>query len=268
MTMKHNILSGLIHSHLKAAIDNAQQADNYANELHASVLAKNRRLTRELLQHRADANRFAGTGKPSVHRVYTPDSVRAVAIEKALHEWRSIVMEPPGDNWECIDTYIRGDLGLGWSSADANDLSNPVGYTRNRQFAWCGAFCAHCWGVAGLKAAIRKEHIASLRRLWHFADETPRFIGPEDILAGDVVAMGEVDGPKYGQHMGLAVADFKDDSIVCIEGNAHGDGPDGTRYEGVVQNKRPLLGFSDTDKSVYYVRYGVRFLEDDLEQQS
>lgn len=248
---------------LKSLLDTRDILD----ETREYLIAKDRRITRELLQHRVDAvdmpeaPQRVDSPKDSP---YTNHETRETAVQTAVDEWRRGVMEPPGSHWERIDSYIRGPLGLGWSSADANHLDKPIAYKRNRQFAWCGAFCAWCWGHAGLKASIRRKDLASLYRLYRFAHGTERYIEPEAVKIGDVVSMGEVDGPKHGQHMALAVRNYQNGTVVCIEGNAYGEDPHGDRYEGVVQNVRPVMGHGS--KEPYQVRYGVRFLESDLEK--
>lgn len=189
---------------------------------------------------------------------------RAVGV--ALNEYKRHIEEPPGHNWEEIDKYIRSPRGLDWSSADENNLGEPIPYTRNRQFKWCGAFQAWVWGRVGLKHAIRKSSMASLYRLHRFARGTARLIEPDKIRRGDVLLTGPLEGGhEWGAHMAMATDPPRDGWVSTIEGNAFGMGIDGRHYEGVVKQRRPLAT-NPQDGEEYHVLYGVRFLPQDFER--
>lgn len=245
---------------IKIALEDVEAAKD-------KLAVSHRRMRKQLLLCMLDKPEISVPNPPS-ESDYVTKSLIEKAVETALDEWDQIVKEPPGEGWERIDGYIRDDLGLGWASADASNLSEPIPYTKNGQFAWCGAFQAWCWGNAGLRKDIRYSSMASLYRIHKFAHGTKRFINPEDIKRGDVVCMGEVDGPDHGQHMAMALADFRDDYVITLEGNAHGEGPYGDYCEGVVQRQRPvLLDNNLADDSTYYVKYGVRFLMGDTSNE-
>jgi len=104
--------------------------------------------------------------------------VGAAVLEVAEREWRRPVVEPNRDGQVRagagrINEYIRGALGLGWPTAQVGVPS--VAYTRNGQFAWCGAFAAYCWGAgAGLRADLRRLACPSTFRLWELARQQGR----------------------------------------------------------------------------------------------
>lgn len=168
----------------------------------------------------------------------------AVAVEKALELWGQKIKEPQGAPNQ-IDDFIRGDYGLGWSTADAINWTPHQPYTHNGQFQWCGAFAAYCWGHAGLKASIRKTDMASTWRLYKWAglngsDPSGRVVTmPGDLLPGDILVVSR-GKKKQGEHICLVErVDHEAKLIHTIEGNARGVGPDGTVYEGVVKRTRP-----------------------------
>jgi len=180
------------------------------------------------------------------------------AVLVAKEEFSKNIREPKGKMASPeIDKYIRSEDGLYWT------WEKP--YESNRQFEWCGAFAAFCYGKNGLKKEIRKEHLPSTYRLYswlHSKAGKGREVKPKDILPGDVVVVKPQEGGKrYGNHICLAV-DVQEDGIVTIEGNATGNFPDETRGEGVITTKRP---FSSKNKKEYCVFYGIRFRDDDFE---
>lgn len=194
----------------------------------------------------------------------SPTRVAAV-LRRAQLEWERGVKEPPGNSHHQIDVYIRSVEGLHWPSAALPNSHDTMRYTRNGQFAWCGAFAAYCFALAGLRADIRKRSCASTFRLFTLANQTPRYISPRDIEAGDIAIVGPPNGKRYGAHVTICRetpapgATF----IMTYEGNAKGEGPTGAFYEGVVRQSRP---FSHKDPAKYCVLYGVRFLDADYEQ--
>lgn len=230
------------------------------------VEQENRRLRRELAMARLELRDLDCLGEPG-----PPDRPRAMRVTHALgtaeSEWRRHIEEPPGPGWELIDRYIRGDLGLGWTWLDP--------YQRNGDFAWCGAFVAYCYGCAGLAYAIRHRHLASCYRLRRWALDNKRLLSePKDLLPGDLLVVGPVDGPYWGVHIALVRRSVIRDEeqlleqlgeaaqIPTYEGNAHSYGPEGARYEGVVINNRP---FEARGRGEYRAMYGVRFQAEDFE---
>lgn len=191
-----------------------------------------------------------------------PTTRVATVLAVARQEWTRDVREPPHPgSAERIDAYIRGDQGLTWPSVDLGPDARPdVPYTRNRQFAWCGAFAAFCYGAAGLKRAIRRKSFASTYRLWAWAKGTARWVEPQDLRAGDVVVVGPL-GDRDGAHVVLCES-VDPDGIVTYEGNAYGPGPSGGRREGVIRHVRP---FAAERAEEYRVIFGVRPLPEDYE---
>lgn len=170
-----------------------------------------------------------------------------IVVAAAMEEWSRHVEEPPGRGWQRIDLYIRSNLGLVWSW-----LTRP--YTKNRQFAWCGAFAAWCYGVAGLRADVRRRHLASTYRLDRWSARTARRLyTPSQLRPGDIMVVGTKK--RYGDHITI-VRSVTPHYIDTVEGNA-ADGvfPDATVGEGVVRKRRPRTDFV----------FGVRPLPEDYD---
>jgi hypothetical protein len=185
----------------------------------------------------------------------TPAGGLDAALARADEEWRRPVTEPNGRGWERIDDYIRGPHGLAWSW--------EARYTRNQQYAWCGAFVAFCLDAAGMKAELRKKMMPSTYRLYTWAHNTARFLQPESIARGDIAIVGPATGRVWGSHITLVDTVEGDGWLRTYEGNARGEGPDGSRYEGVVRQRRPLAAQA-TSPATYRVLYGIRLLADDV----
>lgn len=233
-------------------------------ELAAEVLARHAK--RELLGRSTDERSPPGAPlleppKDRIDATSAPPDVRLDVVERALKEWKRVVMEPPGLNWQRIDAYIRGPAGLSWPSAALKDSSDSKRYRRNGQFQWCGAFAAWAWGLR-LKPEIRKKYLASCYRLDTWTTSGARRVSLEELLPGDIIVMGP--SAKLA-HIGLCVSpphfDDGTTSIETVEGNARGIGPDGQKYEGVIRRWRPL---SAPDDRVYRVHFGVRPAAEDL----
>jgi hypothetical protein len=174
------------------------------------------------------------------------------AVVTARIELAAVVRDPSPR----IDRYIRGPSGLGWPTADAT-FKTVVPYTRNGQFEWCGAFVAHCWGIAGLRAEARREYLASCYRLHQW---TGRAIPLANLRPGDILVLASARSPRWGSH--IALVDRVDGGIAhTIEGNAHGLLGDGTRGEGVVACERPLVA---TPGAAFTARFAYRPLAEDL----
>lgn len=202
------------------------------------------------------------------------DSRRETIVETALDEWSRHVEEPPGKGWERIDHYIRSAKSMWWSWLKR--------YKRNGQSKWCGAFAAHCYGVAGLPKGLRRAHLPSCFRLWRWSGRsTPnhRRLKLQDIEAGDIVVVGPKPAPRtaskrlkkrrprWGKHITIAAERYRSHGhqLKTIEGNAHGMLPDGTHGEGVIRRSRPFLV---TDDAEYRILFAYRPLEGDWDGDS
>ena len=190
----------------------------------------------------------------------------ATLLAVADAEWKRPVSEPVGNaanGAARIDEYIRGSLGLGWSTAELGPTARPgIPYTRNGMFQWCGAFAAFCLGNVGLHPALRKKHLASTYRLWAWSNGNARRIAPLAIQPGDIVVMGPA-GKTEGAHIAIAYAAPDGRGLVgTYEGNAGGTRPDGTKHEGVIRRTRPLPYAGIPDRE-YRVLFAVRPLPED-----
>lgn len=172
--------------------------------------------------------------------LFPPPMDLGAKVAALAHDlWESEIREPKGLHWEMIDKFIRGELGLGWTTADAKTWKPNQPYNRNHMFAWCAAFISWCWGNHGLKAEIRRKNCASTYRLDKLCRGTERAIPIEEARPGDVAIVS--DGSLwYGEHVTLVYKAPEDGLITTIEGNATGRGPKGENYEGVIKRTRPL----------------------------
>ena len=179
----------------------------------------------------------------------------AGAIAWAEAEWLQVVQEPRGENWERIDSYIRGEQGLHWSWEDR--------YDQNGEFAWCGAFVARALGELGLRRELRVKSLASTYRIVQWAKGTDRYRDDvRECRAGDIVIVG--DGRKAcGNHITLCYG-VEDNDVLTFEGNARGPGPDGRRYEGVIRRRRPF-SVAKKEKKTYRVMHVVRVKAGDFD---
>ena len=197
-------------------------------------------------------------------RAFTPAEL---VLRAADAELRRGVAEPGTagmpNGATIIDDYIRGPMGLGWNTCDVKTWKPGVPYTRNGQFAWCGAFAARCWAAAGLKLALRQKFLAGTGRLYRWAksDGGARWVPPRDLQTGDIAVVGTF-GSGDGEHITI-VNQVSAGEITTYEGNAHGAGVDGRRYEGVVTQSRPFDA-PGLPRAKYRVLYGVRPLAEDL----
>lgn len=194
---------------------------------------------------------------------------RVVKILGAAHRaWRSRVVEPdkdgdPANSAQVIDSYIRGPMGGGWSWLDE--------YVRNGQSAWCGMFAAYCYRSAGIKAAIARKVFPSCYRLYSSWFGSDRYVPLSEVESGDVLVVGSVKpgANKWGYHITIVEdVNLSLGTVNTFEGNAHGLGPDGQRYEGVVKQVRALHGFpaaADLPASKYRGLHAYRPLSGDFE---
>ena len=185
-----------------------------------------RRMNRALNQAHLDLS----TDGPSSFAEITPSiSEQSIdAIKRAQSEWASVVKEPQ----QRIDTYIRSAQGLSWSWEEP--------YTRNGQFAWCGAFAAFAYTAARLQ--IRKKIFPSCYRLYNAWANTSRHISADQVRPGDIVVVYTSKRATWGDHITLCVdaSSYSTDGyITTIEGNANGKLGDGSKGEGVITRQRP-----------------------------
>ena len=150
----------------------------------------------------------------------------SVAIDRALAEWSSMVEEPD----QRINAYIRSMEGIGWTWEKE--------YTRNGQFAWCGAFVAFCYKAVSFKT--RQKVFPSCYRMYSNWSQTSRRIEPRDMLPGDIVVVYSSARATWGDHITLCRVAPIDGKFETLEGNAHGTLGDGSHGEGVIARERSL----------------------------
>lgn len=215
---------------------------------------------------------FGGLGTPG-----------EVAVANAKMLWLADTIDPKGDDVrdqasrDAIDAFIRTGLGWTWTPK----------YLKDGDFQWCGAFLAHAYSFAKLRADVRKTFCSSTYRLdclgrglAHEGREPPkakrlyrRFderAGPGDldgieVLPGDVLLVGG-GGRAYGDHVTLVERyDEVTGVFHTIEGNAVGAGPRGNKREGVIRTTRPLGLDPGQPRSMYHARRLLRFAPEDFE---
>ena len=191
-----------------------------------------RRYMRALAQASLDLPAIEHVTRPPRAVYATPQSDQA--LKRAEAEWQRNVTEPEyGGDWQRINTYIKSMQGIDWDWEDD--------YTRNGQFSWCGAFAAFAYGES-VRLTIRKKIFPSCYRMYTNWGQTSRCRDGESPLPGDIVTVYTSDdrSPAYGNHIVL-VASLPDESgeFDTIEGNAHGEGPEG-RIEGVIKRTRNM----------------------------
>jgi len=150
------------------------------------------------------------------------------AIKRAEVELNRVVVDP----CDRINAYIRSAEGLGWNWVEP--------YTKNGEFAWCGAFASFCY--TKVNSNIRKKIFPSCYRLYSNWAKTSRKISIEDVQAGDIVVIYTAKRSVQGDHITLCVdaSTKKDGYIKTIEGNAKGELGNGEFGEGVVRQEREL----------------------------
>lgn len=192
-----------------------------------------RRLHRAISQMGLDLRALEVETRPERNVYTSPQSLEA--IKRAEAEWQLNVTEPEYDgDWQRINTYIKSSEGLGWSwEAD---------YTKNGQFSWCGAFAAFAYGRSVLPS-IRQKIFPSCYRLWSSWGKTSRCRDGEQPQIGDIVTVftSDAQSPVQGNHIVLVTSAPDDMGLFnTIEGNAHGEGPDGDMIEGVIKRQRSM----------------------------
>lgn len=150
------------------------------------------------------------------------------AIKRAEVELNRVVVDP----CDRINAYIRSAEGLGWNWVEP--------YTKNGEFAWCGAFASFCY--TKVNSNIRKKIFPSCYRMYSNWARTSRKISIEDVQAGDIVVIYTAKRSVQGDHITLCVdaSTKKDGYIKTIEGNAKGELGNGEFGEGVIRQEREL----------------------------
>lgn len=200
----------------------------------ASLEEELRRANRAIGQMRLDMKAALETPMVIERRVY-PSPQGLKAIERAEAEWEANVTEPEYKGaWQRINTYIKSREALGWTWQED--------YTKNGQFAWCGAFVAFAYGDQ-LTFPIRQKILPSCLRLWNAWGKTARCRDGEAPQPGDIVVIFNNINDKsdvQGNHITLCVEAPNDLGLFStIEGNARGEGPKG-RIEGVIKRQRDV----------------------------
>ena len=198
-----------------------------ALELKAESLESDiRRTKRALGQAHLDLNVTVREG----HNHLTPHVSEHArqAIARAKAEFDLVVKDPCSR----IDAYIKSSEGIGWSWVEP--------YTKNGQFAWCGAFAAFCYTNVNMQT--KKKIFPSCYRMYSNWAKTSRKVSIEAIEAGDIVVVFTSKRSVQGDHITLCVdaSTAQDGYITTIEGNAHGTLGDGTNGEGVITRQREL----------------------------
>lgn len=191
-----------------------------------------RRYKRALAQAKIDLEPMTAGLRP--YRAVYATQQSQEAIERANAEWLRNVTEPEYDgDWQRINTYIKSSQGLNWTWESD--------YTKNGQFSWCGAFVAFCYGLSVL-SSIRQKIFPSCYRMYQNWINTSRCRDGEKPLPGDIVTVftSSDQSPVQGNHIVLCVsAPDELGDFQTIEGNAHGEGPEG-RIEGVIKRTRNM----------------------------
>lgn len=153
-------------------------------------------------------------------------------INRALAEFELNVTEPEyNGNYQRITTYINSMDGISWNEPE---------YTKNGEFAWCGAFAAFAFG-SNVLFNIRHKIFPSCYRMYSNWYETKRRV--DNILKGDIVVVftSSKRSPAWGNHITIALSNPDENGdFETIEGNAKGTGPNGDLIEGVIKRTRNL----------------------------
>jgi hypothetical protein len=154
------------------------------------------------------------------------------AVDRAHAEWSRNVTEPTlGGDWRRINEYIKGPEGL--ERTDVRD------YTRDLDFAWCGAFVAYAWGPQ-VRSDIRKK-MGACSSMFYAWKDTPRFVANKIPQPGDIVTLHPVDDRSHapGTHILLAATPpDAQGNFETYEGNTIGPGPNGVKVDGVARRVR------------------------------
>jgi hypothetical protein len=203
-----------------------------------------RRLDRALNQAQLDLGSESEQKRLVFHPIpHSSDRVHE-ALKRGQAEWELNVKDPS----KRINAYIRTSEGIAWGWEKE--------YTKNGQFAWCGAFAAYCWGMS-VKKTIRQKIFPSCYRLYSNWGSTSRSIDHDKMMPGDIVVVYSAKRAKQGDHITICVeppsscGDFK-----TVEGNAYGTLGDDSYGEGVIKRERNLND----------VAHVYRLIADDFDQ--
>ena len=190
-----------------------------------------RRYRRALNQINIDIN-VQKNVNVNIERNVNPHEHVAYVLKNAESEWSDNITEPgEGGDSSRITYYIKNTNALGWTWEDD--------YTRNGQFAWCGAFAAWCWTT--VKIDIKKRIFPSCYRLYSNWSQTSRHIEHDKMAPGDIVVVYAAKRSKQGDHITICVeAPDAEGVFLTVEGNAHGTLGDGSHGEGVIRRDRSL----------------------------
>ena len=191
-----------------------------------------RRYKRALANASLDLSRVVTSPRPARAVYANPHSEEA--LRRAESEWSLNVTEPEyGGDYKRINAYIKSSHGIDWTWEDD--------YTRNGQFSWCGAFAAFAYGDQ-VVLSTRKKIFPSCYRMWTNWGHTDRNRDGENPNRGDIVTVftSADRSPIAGNHIVIcAGAPDENGDFPTIEGNAHGEGPQG-RIEGVIKRTRNM----------------------------
>jgi len=191
-----------------------------------------RRLKRDVNHAQLDLNPLQYVDRCFDHESKQTHHIREV-VQRACDQWEKNVTEPEQDGHSApITLYIKSREGLGWSWEDD--------YTKNGQFAWCGAFAAWCYTKVIFN--IRQKIFPSCYRMYNAWGGTSRKVS--EIQKGDIVVVYTSDQktPNYGNHITIALSTPNDEGYFdTVEGNAVGMGPNLDIREGVIKRKRSIF---------------------------
>tara|TARA_Y100000592_G_scaffold9199_2_gene12878 strand:+ start:23885 stop:24571 length:687 start_codon:yes stop_codon:yes gene_type:complete len=193
-----------------------------------------RRIRRELNQALVDIPIYQ-IPKVDSNNKTNPSSHVDRALKRAEEEFKKDIKEPKnGKIQPDITKYIKSNLGLNWYWEED--------YTKNNQFAWCGAFQSFIYQEANV--SIRKNTFPSCYRMNRDWRNTKRYINDKNTLCkGDLVTVytSSKRSPDYGNHIVLVngLIDENGD-FETIEGNAKGYGPNQDYREGVSKRTRNI----------------------------
>ena len=211
---------------------------------------ENRRYKRAINQLCVDVDVNVDVNVSIERKVVPNERVRNV-LARAERDWNMNVTEPEyGGDYQRITYYIKSKDCLGWTWEDD--------YTRNGQFAWCGAFASYCYGT-DILLSVRKNTFPSCYRMNRDWFSSSRLQDSSQILPGDIVVVYTSDErtPSYGNHITIArTSPDENGDFHTIEGNANGVGPNQDWREGVSKRTRHI----NTVARVY------RLIDEDYEQ--
>lgn len=197
----------------------------------------------------------AGLGGASPGPAGSVHPLIEAGVQRGLAEWARGIREPPQGNPAEIQKYLN-HCGGPWARTV---------YRQNGDTQWCGMFVA--WALQ-LNAEVSMYHMPGSARLvsghWergHWAGGTSRvggprrFVEPTAARRGDVFILRKQNGDRTGYHIGLVVNVKPGEGVYSVEGNSFGQGPNGARFEGVVQHFRP---FRPRNASEGFLGYVIR----------